>query len=151
MAQTNEARLRTLPEAGDQIPPHDLIAEASLLGAMLLTKDTLAAGAETCSPTDFYKPAHARVFEAILALDQRGEPADPTTVADELRRGGHLEAIGGVATLVSLQANTPSRANAERYGRIVRDHALMRALIAVSGELAEMGFSRPSDVGVALD
>jgi replicative DNA helicase len=151
MPLKSEARLRRLPGAGDRIPPHDLIAEASLLGAMLLTKDALAAGAETCSPTDFYKLAHARVFEAILALDQRGEPADPTTVGDELRRRGELEAIGGIATLVSLQANTPSTANAERYGRIVRDHALMRALISVSGELSDLGFSRPPDVGVALD
>ncbi|HLZ36607.1 MAG TPA: replicative DNA helicase [Mycobacteriales bacterium] len=151
MPLTNEARLRTLPPVGDRIPPHDLIAEASLLGAMLLSTDALAAGAETCSAADFYKPAHARVFEAIVALDQRGEPADPTTVADELRRRGELETLGGMATVVSLQANTPSTANAERYGRIVRDHALMRALIGVSGELAELGFSRPADVGGALD
>src|SRR5512147_204148 len=120
MPLTNETRLRTLPPVGDRLPPHDLIAEASLLGAMLLSTDALAAGAETCSFADFYKPAHARVFEAILALDQRGEPADPTTVADELRRRGELEAIGGMATLVSLHANTPSTANAERYGHIVR-------------------------------
>jgi replicative DNA helicase len=151
MSLTNQTRLRPLPAAAERIPPHDLIAEASLLGAMLLTKDALAAGAETCSPADFYKPAHARVFEAILRLDLRGEPADPTTVADELRRKGELDAIGGIATLVSLQANTPSTANAERYGHIVRDHALIRALISVSGELAGLGFSRPSDVGMALD
>ena len=78
-----------------RIPPHNLEAEESLLGAMLLSRDAIAAAIEICSAEDFYKPAHGHIFEAITSLYSQGEPADPVTVADELRRAGLLEAIGG--------------------------------------------------------
>ena len=97
-----------------------------------------------CAPAeDFYKPAHGHVFDAILTLHGQGEPADPVTVADELRRAGLLDAIGGPATLVSLQAGTPATSNAASYAKIVEEHALLRRLIAVAGEIAEIGYTRP--------
>ena len=134
-----------------RIPPHDLDAEKSLLGAMLLSRDAIAAAMETCRGDDFYKPAHADVFEAIKALYNTGDPADPVTVADELRRAGLLETVGGVAALVALQADTPATTNAARYARIIEEHALLRKLIAVAGEIAEMGYSLPDDVAAAMD
>jgi replicative DNA helicase len=134
-----------------RVPPHDLDAERSLLGAMLLSRDAIAAAMETCRDDDFYKPAHAYVFEAIKVLYNHGEPADPVTVADELRRAGLLETVGGVAALVALQAETPATTNAARYARIIEEHALLRRLIAVAGEIAEMGYSLPEDVAAALD
>src|ERR1700676_5307189 len=88
-----------------RIPPHNLQAEQSLLGAMLLARDAIAAAVETCGPDDFYKPAHGHVFDAITTLYSRGEPSDPVTVADELSRAGLLDAIGGLPALISLQAD----------------------------------------------
>jgi replicative DNA helicase len=134
-----------------RVPPHNLDAEKSLLGAMLLSRDAIAAAMETCGSDDFYKPAHAHVFEAINVLYNQGEPADPVTVADELSRAGLLESVGGLATLVGIQADTPATTNAARYARIVEEHALLRRLIAVAGEIAEMGYSVPDDVVAAMD
>ncbi len=134
-----------------RVPPHNLEAEESLLGAMLLSRDAIAAAVETCSADDFYKPAHGHVFDAVCSLYAQGEPADPVTVADELRRAGLLEAIGGPATLITLQANTPATTNAGRYARIVEEHALLRRLIGVAGEIAEMGYGVPEDVAEAVD
>jgi len=136
---------------GGRVPPHNLQAEESLLGAMLLSKDAIAAAVEVCSHDDFYKPAHAHIFEAITSLYIQGEPVDPVTVADELRRAGLIEAIGGPATLISLQANTPATSNAGRYATIVEEHALLRRLIGVAGEIAEMGYDVPGDVADMVD
>ena len=118
---------------------------------MLLSRDAIAAAVEICATDDFYKPAHGHIFEAVTALYSQGEPADPVTVADELRRAGLLDAIGGLATLISLQANTPATANAARYARIVEEHALLRRLIGVANEIAEIGYGVPDDVAAAVD
>ncbi len=136
---------------GSRIPPHNLDAERSLLGAMLLSRDAIAAAMETCSSEDFYKPAHAHIFDAVSALYSSGEPADPVTVADELARAGILDLSGGLTALLALQADTPATTNASRYARIVEEHALLRRLIAVAGEIAEMGYSLPDDVVAAMD
>ena len=134
-----------------RVPPHNLQAEESLLGAMLLSRDAIAAAVETCGAEDFYKPAHGHVFDAVCSLYGQGEPADPVTVADELRRADLLDDIGGPATLISLQANTPATTNAARYARIVEEHALLRRLIGVASEIAEMGYSLPDDISAAID
>src|SRR5579875_1384178 len=144
-----DARRRN--QAANRVPPHNLQAEQSLLGAMLLSRDAIAAAVEACTADDFYKPAHGHIFDAITTLYSQGEPADPVTVADELSRAGLLEAIGGVPTLISLQADTPATANAGRYARIVEEHALLRRLIGVAGDIAEMGYSVPDDVASVLD
>src|ERR1700685_1041978 len=97
--------------ASNRVPPHNLSAEESLLGAMLLDRDAIASAVELCHTADFYKPAHGHVFDAITSLYGQGEPADPVTVADELRRADLLDAIGGMTALISLQADTPATAN----------------------------------------
>jgi replicative DNA helicase len=149
----DDARRRQRSGGGGagRVPPHNLEAEESLLGAMLLSRDAIASAVETCSADDFYKPAHGHIFEAITNLYGHGEPADPVTVADELRRADLLEAIGGVGILSSLQANTPATSNAARYARIVEEHALLRRLIGVAGEIAEMGYSVPEDIAQVVD
>jgi replicative DNA helicase len=134
-----------------RVPPHNLDAEASLLGAMLLSRDAIASAVEIVRADDFYKPAHGHVYEAILSLYGAGEPADPVTVAEELRRAGVLDAIGGPATLVSLQTATPATSNAGRYATIVEEHALLRRLIGVAGDIAEMGYEVPDDVASVID
>jgi replicative DNA helicase len=100
---------------------------------------------------DFYKPAHAHVYDAVLSLYGQGEPADPVTVAEELRRADLLEFVGGRAALLRIQANTPASANAGHYARIVNELALLRRLIGVAGDIAEMGYDTPDDVTETLD
>ena len=147
----DDARRRSHAGSPGRVPPNNLQAEESLLGAMLLSRDAIAAAVETCSADDFYKPAHGHVFDAVCSLYAQGEPADPVTVADELRRADLLDAIGGPATLITLQANTPATTNAGRYARIVEEHALLRRLIGVAGEIAEIGYGVPEDVAAAVD
>ncbi len=134
-----------------RVPPHNLEAEESLLGAMLLSRDAVAVAAETVTAESFYSPAHGHIYDAIQTLSAQGEPVDPVTVADELRRAALLDHIGGASVLLSLQANTPATSNASRYARIVEDHALLRRLIGVAGEIAEMGYGLPDDVVKTLD
>ena len=120
------------PSAG-RVPPHNLEAEESVLGAMLLSRDAIAAAMEICHPEDFYKTSHGHIFDAITSLFSRGEPADWVTVTEELRRRELLEAIGDPSVFVSLQANTPSIGNAEYYARIVEELALLRRLVSGRG------------------
>jgi replicative DNA helicase len=135
-----------------RVPPHNLDAEESLLGAMLLSRDAIVAATEVgVGAEEFYKPAHGHVFDAITSLYGAGEPSDPVTVAEELRRAGLLDAIGGPSVLVSLQASTPATSNAARYARIISELSLLRRLIGVAGEIAEIGYSVPDDVMSAVD
>ncbi len=138
--------------ATGRVPPHNLEAEESLLGAMLLSRDAITAAIEGhVEATDYYKPAHLHVHEAVMALYGQGEPVDPVTVAEELRRAELLDAVGGRAALLSIQAGTPASANAGHYARIVNELALLRRLIGVAGEIAEMGYDTPDDVTQTLD
>ena len=139
------------PAGVGRVPPHNLDAEASLLGAMLLSASAVASAIEGVSRDDFYKPAHGHIFEAITSLYGSGEPIDPVTVAEELRRANLLDAIGGSSVLVDLQATTPAISNAGGYAHIVEEHALLRRLIGVAGEIAELGYSLPDDVTKAVD
>jgi replicative DNA helicase len=144
--------LREAPRADGRVPPYNLEAEESLLGAMLLSKDAIVAASELgVTACDFYKPVHGHIFDAITSLYSAGEPADPVTVGEELRRAGLLGDIGGPGLLVSLQVRTPATSSAARYARIVGEHALLRRLIAVAGEIAEMGYRVPDDVAEAVD
>jgi replicative DNA helicase len=137
--------------SGGRVPPHNLDAEESLLGAMLLSRAAIDVASESVSPDDFYKPAHGHIYEAITSLSSQGEPVDPVTVAEELRRHDLLDLVGGPATLISLQAATPATSSAARYAKIVEENALLRGLIGVAGEISELGYSLPDDVTEAID
>src|SRR5690606_5567120 len=100
---------------------------------------------------DFYKPSHGHIFEAISALYSAGEPVDVVTVAAELQRVELLDAIGGSATLLAMQGATPAVSNASRYARIIEELALLRRLIGVAGEIAELGYEIPEDVTKVVD
>ena len=141
--------------AGDgvgRIPPHNLEAEESLLGAMMLSREAITAAVEAHIETsDFYKPAHGVIFDAALSLHARGEPIDPVTVAEELRRSGHLDALGGSPALLRIQAATPASANSAHYAQIVAELAMLRRLIGTAGDIQEMAFTSEDDVDETLD
>ena len=135
-----------------RVPPHNLQAEESVLGAVLLSRDAIGAVSEQgLRPDDFYKPGHQHIFDAVRALYATGAPADTVTVADELRRAGLLEQVGGAEALHALQNATPAISNAAHYARIVQDTALLRRLIHVAGDIAEMAYGEPDDITKAVD
>jgi len=134
-----------------RVPPHNLSAEESLLGAMMLSREAIAAAQEALTRGSFYKPAHSLIFDAICALDSAGEPVDPITVAEELDRSDALEAVGGQRALNDLLDRTPATTSAPRYAGIVAEHATLRLLIGAANDVADMAYSKPDDVAAALD
>jgi replicative DNA helicase len=140
------------PTADARIPPHNLAAEEAVLGALLLSREALGSVVEAgLRYDDFYKPAHQHIYDVACAVSQSGGPADTITVADELRRLGLLDAVGGVETLHRLQNATPAISNAAHYARIVADAAMLRRLIMVAGDISELAYSGPENVDQALD
>ena len=136
-----------------RIPPHNLDAEEALLGAMLLSRDAIATATQRLKASDFYRPAHGQIFDAIstLYMVHGGDMPDVTTVAEELRRNGALETSGGKQNLLRLQAMTPASTNAAHYAEIVDDLAALRRLIAVSNEINTLGYEGATDVEGTLD
>ncbi len=135
-----------------RVPPHNLEAEESLLGAMMLSREAITAAVEArLEPSDFYKPAHGEIFEAAYGLHSRGEPVDPVTVAEELRRASQLDQLGGRQTLIRIQASTPASANAQHYAHIVAELAMLRRLIETAGGIQEMAYAAEDDVDETLD
>jgi len=134
-----------------RVPPHNIQAEESLLGAMLLKQTAISDSVQAVNAGDFYKPAHAHIYEAISALYGAGEPVDPVTVAAELKRAGLLDAIGGPAVLLSIQSRTPAVSNAAHYAKIVEENSLLRRLVSTASEIAELGYAPMDDVSKTLD
>ena len=106
-------------------PPQDPQAEKSVLGAMMMSKDAISDVVEVLRGSDFYQPRHETIFEAVISLYGRGEPADPITVAAELGRSGDLQRVGGAVYLHDLLASISIAANASYYAEIVREKAVL--------------------------
>ncbi len=132
---------RAVTARDDRVPPHDLDAEVSVLGSMLLSRDAIAEVSEVIGADDFYRGAHRTIFEAARDLYDRGEPADAVTVADELSRRGSLEGVGGRVALADILGRVSTPANAPYYARIVAGRALRRRLIDVGTTITRLGFS----------
>ncbi len=134
-------------------PPQDLAAEQSVLGGMLLSKDAIADVLERLRPGDFYRPAHQNVYDAILDLYGRGEPADAVTVAAELDRRGLLRRIGGAPYVHTLISTVPTAANAGYYASIVAEKALLRRLVEAGTRVVQYGYAGAdgSDVAEVVD
>lgn len=134
-------------------PPQDVAAEQSVLGGMLLSKDAIADVLERLRPGDFYRPAHQNVYDAILDLYGRGEPADAVTVAAELDRRGLLRRIGGAPYLHTLISTVPTAANAGYYAGIVAEKALLRRLVEAGTRVVQYGYAgaEGSDVAEVVD
>ena len=139
-----QRRGRDLPGANvsplDRQPPQDLTAEQSVLGGMLLSKDAIADVVEVLRPDDFYRPAHQTVYETVLDLYGRGEPADAVTVSAELQRRGDLIRLGGAPYLHTLIATVPTAANAAYYAEIVAEKATLRRLVEAGTRIVQLGY-----------
>jgi replicative DNA helicase len=130
-------------------PPQDAAAEQAVLGGMLLSKDAIADVLERLRPGDFYRPAHQNVYDAILDLYGRGEPADAVTVAAELDRRGLLRRIGGAPYLHTLISTVPTAANAGFYAGIVAEKALLRRLVEAGTRVVQYGYAGADGADVA--
>jgi replicative DNA helicase len=133
------------------VPPQNLDAEESVLGAMMLSPGAIGAVTEKLDAGDFYRESHAKIYRAALGLFASGEPVDAITVADELEERGDLEAAGGRLRIHELARLVPTTANAAHYARIVREMAVLRGLIHAGGEVARLGWERPGDAADLLD
>ena len=124
----------------DRIPPQNLDAERSTLGAMFLEKEAIYRAMEILRPEDFYKDAHRLIYQMVLDLTNRGEPVDLVTVTEELRRKDALEKVGGVTYLTELAGSVPTAAHVEFYARIVEEKSLLRQLIHAATEIVTLGY-----------
>lgn len=122
-------------------PPQDVAAEQAVLGGMLLSKDAIADVLEKLRPSDFYRPAHQNIYDAILDLYARGEPADAVTVAAELDRRGLLRRVGGAPYLHTLISTVPTAANAGYYAGIIAEKALLRRLVEAGTRIVQYGYA----------
>jgi replicative DNA helicase len=129
------------PRSGERVPPHDLLAEQSALGGMLLSKDAVADVVETLRGVDFYIPKHEVIYDALLTLYSHGEPTDVITVTDELVKTGELSRAGGADYLHTLTSLVPTAANAGYYARIVAERALLRRLVEAGTRIVQMGYA----------
>lgn len=125
----------------DRTPPQDLEAERSVLGGMLISKDAIADVMEQIRGMDFYRPAHETIYDAIMDLFGRGEPADAVTVANELTKRGELARIGGAPYLHTLMSSVPTAANAGYYAKIVREQAVLRRLVEAGTRITQLGYA----------
>ena len=138
-----------MPE--QRLPPQNLEAERSVLGALLIDKDAVVKVAEFLRPKQFYKDAHGQIYAAILSLYEKSEPADMITVPDELKKKKLLSKIGGVGYLSELATAVPTAANIEYYGRIVKDNSVKRDLISSASRIAEMGYDQETECAELID
>lgn len=135
-----------------RVVPHNFDAEEAILGAMLLSHHAIAEATQRLRASDFYRPAHGQIFDAIVSfyMANGGDMPDVTTISEELRRSGVLENAGGKQNLLRLQAVTPASTNAAHYAQIVEDLSALRRLIAAGTEIVELGYAS-RDTAATLD
>jgi replicative DNA helicase len=142
---------RVADRVGAIVPPQNLEAEESVLGAMLLSPAAVGTVSEILTAADFYRESHAKAFRAALALWGKGEPVDAITLTNELDERSELEAVGGQARVAELAALVPSTSNVEHYARIVKEMATLRGLVRAGQEITRLGQERPGEVTDLVD
>ena len=147
----NSNRTRSSAAEFERTPPQDVIAEQSVLGGMLLSKDAISDVVEILRERDFYRPAHELIYDAIVDLYGRGEPADPVTVSAELTKRGDLVRAGGAPYLHTLISSVPTAANAGYYAKIIRERAIMRRLVEAGTKIVQLGYTDEGEVDDAVD
>ena len=143
--------MSTLEDALRKVPPQSLEAEESVLGGILLDSHALDRVIEVMGPDDFYRETNRKIFLAMLALNNRSEPIDLITLTDALKIRGELQEVGGATYLAELSDKVPSAANIAYYARIVREKAVLRNLITVSGEIVSRAYTGQEDIERFLD
>ena len=133
------------------VPPQNLEAEESVLGAMMLSPGAIGAVSEVISAQDFYRESHGKIYRAALSLYAKGEPVDAITLVDELEERSELEDVGGRARIHELAALVPATGNSAHYARIVREMAILRGLIRAGSEIAGLGWDRPGETTELLN
>lgn len=134
-----------------RLPPHNEEAEQSVLGSMMLDRAALSTAMEFLDAESFYRPAHQKIYAAIINLDERGEPVDQISVVDELKRSDDLQAAGGAYYITELTEKIPSTANARYYARLVMESSALRALIQLSAELSTEAYETRERVDDLLE
>src|SRR5215510_1887813 len=143
MAETIATAERTLP--------HNLEAERSVLGAILVHNDAFNLAAQVIDSRDFYRDAHRRIFDKMVALNERGQAIDFITLKEELSRGGELEEVGGPAYIASLADGVPRATNVEYYSRIVKEKATLRNLIYAANKILTNAYEADQESDLILD
>lgn len=135
----------------ERTPPHDIQAEQSVLGGMLLSKDAITQVVEIIRSADFYRPAHQIIYDAVVDLFSRGEPVDAISVNAELTKRGEVTRVGGAPYLHTLTEAIPTAANAGYYAKIVSDRAVLRRLVEVGTRIAQIGYTGDGEVDDLVD
>jgi len=135
----------------ERVPPQNLEAEQSVLGSMLIDREAIVIASELVRPTDFYREGHQKIFEAMLALSERGEPVDLITLSEELEQQNLLETVGGISYLTTLANIVPTAANVSYYARIVQEKAVLRSMINTATQIVSRCFEAKDDVEEILD
>lgn len=143
--------MERMVSAIDRIPPQNLEAEQSTLGSMMLDRSALEKGLEMLRADDFYRPSHQEVFDALMSLSERDEPADLITLQEELRKRNKLDDIGGTEYLMALVDSVPTAANMEHYAKIVEQKSVLRKLIAAGTQIIGMSHDETQDVETITD
>ncbi|MEK7452177.1 MAG: replicative DNA helicase, partial [Patescibacteria group bacterium] len=135
----------------ERIPPQNLEAEQSLLGCLLIDKDSIVKIADSVVPEDFYKPSHQNIFGTILDLFERHDPIDILSVGNRLEERGQLQQTGGRAYLVELSNAVATAGHITHYGEIVQKKATLRRLINAAANISKLGFEEEEEIDATLD
>lgn len=135
----------------DRVPPQNVEAEQSVIGAMLIEREAISKVAEFLRPEDFYREAHRLIYTTILDLFNKNDAVDMVTVTENLRKGDKLESVGGISYITSLANSVPTAANVIYHARIVEEKSLLRLLINAATEIAGMGYEGSEDAAQIMD
>ncbi|HBX75151.1 MAG TPA: replicative DNA helicase [Acidaminococcaceae bacterium] len=135
----------------DRVPPQNIEAEQSVIGAMLIDKNAVSVVTEKLMPEDFYRQAHQVIYSAMLTLHSRNEPIDMVTLIDELKKMNKLDDVGGVSYVTLLANAVPTAANAKYHAQIVEEKSLLRQLVEGGTAIAAMGYDGSEDVRDIMD
>jgi len=134
-----------------KLPPNNVEAEQSVLGAILIDKDAIIRVSDILKPEDFYLPAHERIFKTIIELFERHKPVDILSLTNRLKEKNLLKDVGGSSYLADLTNQVPTAANVATYAKIVKEKKILRDLIRASSEITEDAFGNPSEIEDLLD
>ena len=151
MAQEKPIPIESFTAGKIRVPPQNLEAEVSTLGALMLDSNAVIRVVDILGPDDFYRPQHQIIYKTILELFERREPIDVLSLTSRLREKGLLESVGGTSYLADLVNSVPTASNVAHYAEIVKKKKIMRELIRASSEIAELGYDESEDIDQALD